>query len=154
MSKIQRNNKMFTWLLVSCHNRQGVFTNFLFDELFLRMKLWIMGCIVKSPCWGAWVAQLMEHLTLGFCSNHDFRVMRCAPLQAECLAGSLPEILSLSYPLPLLLLSQIIFIFSFLFFFATPSPRPGISENVYMIVCIKRAVVIRIFSISGPVFFP
>ena len=29
--------------------------------------------------WGTWMAQLIKHRTLGFCSGHDLRVMRSSP---------------------------------------------------------------------------
>ena len=51
------------------------------------------------PWWGAWVAQLVKCLTLGFGSSHDFRVVRLSLHQALCWAWSLLKILSLSLSL-------------------------------------------------------
>ena len=34
---------------------------------------------IKKTFWYAWVAQLVGHLTLGFGSGHDLRVMRLSP---------------------------------------------------------------------------
>ena len=45
---------------------------------------------------GTWVAQLVEHLTLGFCSVHDLMVHGFEPH----IGLSLPLSLSLSLPLP------------------------------------------------------
>ena len=36
---------------------------------------------------GTWVAQLVEHLTLGFGSGHDLRVMRLSPTVDSMLSG-------------------------------------------------------------------
>lgn len=36
-------------------------------------------CLERINYWGAWVAQLVEHLTLGFRSSHDLRVVRQSP---------------------------------------------------------------------------
>jgi len=56
----------------------------------------------KTPSFrGTWVAQSIEHLTLGFGTGHDLRIMDPALHLAPRLAGSLFED-SLSLPLPLL----------------------------------------------------
>ena len=43
--------------------------------LFLKIKAY----------WGAWVAQLVKQLTLGFSSGHDLRVMRLSPTSGSML---------------------------------------------------------------------
>ena len=50
----------------------------------------------------AWMAQLVEHLTLGFGSGHDLRVMELNPTWGSVLSGeSVGEFLSLSLCLSL-----------------------------------------------------
>ena len=48
--------------------------------------------------WNTWEAQLVKHLTLGFSSGHELRVMRWSPeLGSTIIAG---DYLHLSLPLP------------------------------------------------------
>ena len=50
----------------------------------------------KELPWGAWVAELIKHLTLDFSSGHDLRVMRSALGGALHWVWRLPGILSFS----------------------------------------------------------
>ena len=46
--------------------------------------------LFKQETWGTWVAQLVEHLTLGFGSGHDLGGCEMeTPLWAPCSVGSL-----------------------------------------------------------------
>ena len=47
---------------------------------------------------GAWVAQLVKHLTLDFHSGHDLRVVRSSPCWALCSVWNLLVPLSLLLP--------------------------------------------------------
>ena len=40
----------------------------------------------KVVLWGAWVAQLIKHLTLDFSSCHDLKVMRWSPALGSVLS--------------------------------------------------------------------
>ena len=66
---------------------------------------------LKKQKWSSWVAQLVEHPTLGFCSGHDLTLWGGVPCQAlhwqhgDCDSLSLPLSPSLSAPLHYLFLS-------------------------------------------------
>jgi len=50
---------------------------------------------------GAWVAQLVKHLILGFGSGHDLRVMRSSPMLGSALTmESALDSFPLPFPLP------------------------------------------------------
>ena len=62
-------------------------------------------CLKASPLGGAWVAQSVKHLSLGFGSGHDFTVRGIEPHvgsadSVEPPWGSLSPSLSLSAPPP------------------------------------------------------
>ena len=67
-------------------------------------------CKIKIPSlsWGAWVAQLVKHPTLGFSLGHDLMVHEFEPCVGLCADSSEPEACSLSLcpsPTPTLSLS-------------------------------------------------
>jgi len=60
-----------------------------------------INAIEDKAGWGAWVAQSVKRLTLGFSSSHGLAVLGSSPLsRAPCSVGSLLED-SLPHPLPL-----------------------------------------------------
>ena len=44
-------------------------------------------CSFNMDFRGAWVAQLVEHPTLGFSSGHDLKVVRSSPVSGSVLSG-------------------------------------------------------------------
>ena len=56
--------------------------------------------------WGTWMAQLVEHLTLRFCSGHDLKVVRSSTTSGSMLSAEpARDSLSPFWPLPLLTIS-------------------------------------------------
>ena len=54
--------------------------------------------ILKTPhTWGTWVVQSVKHLTLGFSSGDELRVMRSSPASGSTLSAE--SALGLSLPL-------------------------------------------------------
>ena len=51
---------------------------------------------------GAWVAELVKHLTLGFSSGHDLEVVRSSPTSGSALRGEVRLRFSLSVPFMLM----------------------------------------------------
>ena len=54
----------------------------------------------EGEIWGAWVAQLVKHTTLGFSSDHDLMAREFEPRVRLCASSVEPAWDSLSLPLP------------------------------------------------------
>ena len=52
-------------------------------------ELWVPAVKSRGEAKGAWVVQSLKHLTLGFSSGHDLRVVRLNPTSGSMLSKSL-----------------------------------------------------------------
>ena len=70
---------------------------------FWNKKHFLKSVLIKEELQGAWVAQLVKHLTLDFGSGHDFAVLEIKPCFGLCTDSTerLLGILSLPFCLPL-----------------------------------------------------
>ena len=69
------------------------------------VTLWYQTSLKNLQIWGAWVTQLVEHLTLCFTLGHDVRVVGPEPCVRLCAQHRVYLRFSLPPPLSLLLCS-------------------------------------------------